>query len=396
VVDFRTTAEELLFDIAAAGRARKVMPDGRYSVVIDDLKPAIAQHFTPRNSWGFSVEVSFKDELPHALRIPFMNEQAGYLEDQRLVYRDGFDVFNATKVEKLELRGITDPALIWKHGRYHFAQAELRPDGYSFFADIEHLLCNVGDRVELSQDVISAGLGRGRIKAVLDDGASPPNAVAIELDDQVEMAAGTSYGVRVRKADGTSLVKTIETVAGVQTVLTFSAPFPLAEAPEPDDLFLFGEAGRESVGLLIVGIERAQDLSAKIRCVDYAPEVQEADAGPAPPFQSSVVSPALLPKPEIIGVRSDDTAMYQGPDGSWTGRIVATVEIPSDLDPLVIGIEGQYRLQGASGSWSRTAIQNLADNEVVLEPVEDKQTYELRLRYVRNTLRAGPWSDLVV
>jgi len=72
---------------------------------------------------------------PHAFRIKFKNEDNGYDDDERIVYDDGYTSENATLFESIEFPGITDPDLIWKFGRFHIAQARLRPEVYSLYMD---------------------------------------------------------------------------------------------------------------------------------------------------------------------------------------------------------------------------------------------------------------------
>jgi len=122
VIDFASSVRETLADIAAAGRAAPSIRDGKWGVVIDEPKPAPVQHFTPRNSWGFSAAKAFPD-LPHAFRVRFVNREADWRQDERIVYDDGFDASNASRFEGLDLPGITDATQVWKDARFHVAVA---------------------------------------------------------------------------------------------------------------------------------------------------------------------------------------------------------------------------------------------------------------------------------
>jgi len=185
VIDYRTSVEEILSEIAAAGRARPAMVDGKYGAVWDREQTVPVQHFSPRNSWGFSAKKHFLD-LPHAFRVRFPNAEKDWREDERIVYDDGYDETNATKFEQLELPGITDPDLAWKHGRYHIACARLRPEEYSFFCDVENLVCTRGDLIRVTHDVPMWGLGWARVKEVQDGGTY---VTGVTLDNKVTMEA---------------------------------------------------------------------------------------------------------------------------------------------------------------------------------------------------------------
>ncbi|NLS08408.1 hypothetical protein HGP14_35155, partial [Rhizobium sp. P32RR-XVIII] len=128
---------EMLTMIAAAGRAAVSLRDGRWGVVWDVEDSPIVQHFTPRNSWGFSSNRGYAD-LPHGFRVSFINRDNGYLNDERVVYDDGYTAANATKFEGLDFPGVTDKDLVWKHGRYHIAQNRLQREVYTLSTDFEH------------------------------------------------------------------------------------------------------------------------------------------------------------------------------------------------------------------------------------------------------------------
>ena len=273
VIDFDISARELLQDIASAGRAGPVNVDGKWSVAVEEPKPVPVQHFTPRNSFGFTGRKVFRS-LPHGLRMRFPNREKGYRQDERIVYRDGFDASNATEFEGLEQFGITDPRQIWIRGREQVATAVLRPELYSLSTDIEFLVCQRGDPIRVTHDVILVGLATGRVKAVQDDGMG--NATGVTADEVLVMELGKSYVLRFRKSDGSSLLQAITTATGGVTAVTFTAPIPLATAPADDDLFMFGETGKESIEAIVTGIRPRADLTAEITFVDAAPEIGEA------------------------------------------------------------------------------------------------------------------------
>ena len=243
VIDFQSSVLETLADIAAAGRASPAVRDGKWGVVIDEPQSVPVQHFTPRNSSGFSGEKAFP-EMPHAFRVRFVNRDKNWLQDEMLVYDDGFDATNATKFEGLELPGITDPDQVWKDARFHIAVARLRPEVFSFDTDIEHLVCTRGDLIRFTHDVPLFGLAAGRVQSVAVDGMG--DATQVTLDGLVSMAAGKSYSLRYRKADGSTQVHALDTAVGESATLTFTTPVPAADIPATGDLAMFGETGQET------------------------------------------------------------------------------------------------------------------------------------------------------
>lgn len=278
VIDFAASTRELLQDVAAAGGAGVARPGGKWSVTIDEEKPVV-QHFTPRNSWGFSASKVFAD-LPHALRCRFPNRDLDWRQDERIVYRDGYNATNATEYEGFEQFGITDPDHIWVRARESIASGVLRPERYSIKTDPAWLVAQQGSAIRVQHDVILVGLASGRIKSVTDDGAG--DATGFVVDEVLEMEEGKSYVLRVQHVedDGsvTSTVYPIDTEAGGITDPTLTTTIALADAPEVDDLFLFGESGLDSIEGVVLAIRPRDDLSAEIVFVDAAPEIAEAAA----------------------------------------------------------------------------------------------------------------------
>lgn len=146
--------------------------------------------FTPRNSWNYRGEMTHA-ATPHAYRVGFVNASRNWATEEVVVYDDGYDETNATRVDRVEWPGITDRTRAWKEGRFHLAQQRLRREVHTIEADFEHLVCERGDLVALQHDAIAVGLGSMRIAGRTDNGVT---ASAVTLDSAATMVAGKSYG----------------------------------------------------------------------------------------------------------------------------------------------------------------------------------------------------------
>ncbi|MCA9344985.1 hypothetical protein KC946_04070, partial [Candidatus Saccharibacteria bacterium] len=220
VVDVEISIEDLAREVCAAGRASPTILDGKFSIVIDTYKPLITQVVTPHNSWGYSVQKIFS-EIPHAFKVQFINEAAGYIQDEIIVYDDGYDGNNATNFSRLELPGITNSSAAYKHARQHLATLRLRPELHTFNMDFESMVMTRGDRIKFNHDVILVGLGSGYIKSVNQSAGS---IISIVLENEVEMETDKDYVVSVRKSDGNMTMQLVNTIVGTTSTLTFRTP----------------------------------------------------------------------------------------------------------------------------------------------------------------------------
>jgi hypothetical protein len=399
VVDYETTPFELLKKICAAGKASFGMKDMKFSVVEDIEQTTPLAHITPNNSWGFTATRTFVD-LPHCLRVRFKSEDLdGYAEDEIFVYDDGYTSANATKFETLTLEGIVDPDIAWKVGRYHIAQAKLRPWTYKTNQDVEHIIATRGDFVRSQHDCILNGLGSARIKTVTLNGSD--EATAITFDNAVTMAAGTTYGVQIRKATGVEVTSTVVTSAGEKTSLTFSSPIAAASAPAVGDLFLFGVSGSESLDCIIKSIRPMGDLTAEITLVDAAPDIHDADTGDIPDYDPGITLPPKVnrvtpPAPSIVSLATQyalDTS--HGPAGRLEVVLYFKVPQPTLTQPPVYYFQAEYTYAPEDGTeiqgpWRRIA--NIpADQRAAFFPADLGTIYDFRIRSVSAQGGVSAW-----
>jgi len=389
VIDTQSTVSEVLHQIAAAGRASPAFVDGKYTVIIDKPQSTPVQHFTPRNSWGFQGKKEFV-KLPHALRVIFANRWQFWKVDERIVYDDGYNEENATLYERLEFPGVTDPDQAYNLARYHLAVAKLRPERYSFYADVENLVATRGDLIRVTHDVPLWGVAVGRIKLRAESGG---NVTAVTMDSVMTMVEGKSYAIRFRHSDGTSSVHAVNLDVGEQYTLTFTTPIPISSAPDVGDLGLFGESSSESVQLLIHSIEPGPNLTAKITCVDYSPNVYSATTLPIGEHESQITSPytdsGKTGVPAIYQIRSDESVLYRGADGSLQPRIVISLRSASGYRAEIRWTEVHYRVHATSENW-RVGYFSGYQSELSLYDVEQGIEYDIRVRYV---LRSGELTE---
>lgn len=385
VIDYRTSVRELLQDIGSAGRATPRLMDDKWGVIIDKERTTIVQHFTPRNTRNFSHRIILP-EIPEGFRIRFLNKNAGYREDERIVYDDGFDASNATKFEVLELPGQTDPANVYKLGRYYLAGLRLRPEMFTFETDIQHIVCTRGDLIRFNHDVVQIGQGFGRIKSIASN--------VLTLDDEVTMEAGNSYSIRVRQADGTSNLQAVTLSVGTTKTITVASASGLAAG----DLYEFGITGQESVELLISNIENGDDLSATLTCVPYSSAIYNA-ANTIPDYETVISTPVSAsfngpPAPSITNVISDEAALQRNTSGSLDPAIIVYFQ-PGNSAPSNDGTitrtteyQARFRESGTSGRFTYSPKVSSDARSIILRPVDQGIAYDIEVQAI------GPFGEV--
>lgn len=385
VIDFRTTVKQLRQDVLAAGRATYHLRDMLFSVLFETVQEVGVAAITPRNSSGFTWSKRFL-EIPHALRIRYVDEQSDYRQNERIIYADGYDKTNASIFEDGEAGlGVTHPTQVFKMKKRELAEAILRADDYGVKMDFEHLQFGRGDRVDVQHDTVLFAISSARILEGTVNDASL--IISLYFDEPVILEAGKIYGVRIWKASGGSCVGRADVAAAEirTTTLTFATPIPDSIGVAVGDLFTFGLFGQEAVACVVKAVRPGPDYTATISLVDYAPAIMTADQIPIPPYEGHVTHPMeerrLLGAPIIERVQSDEAVLVRQLDGALQSRILITVSFQSGFRIPVDRLEAQFREFTSEAPWIQLgASVDGTTAEISLTPVTDGETYDFRLR----------------
>lgn len=415
VADTETLTWKRMVQIAAAGRGAVTFDnDGLISVIIDKAGKTPVQMFTPRNSWGFSVERTYQ-KYPHALRASFRNAAQDYEESNGYVYADGYSASNATNIVEWEAEGKTNWNEVWKFGRYYLANMRLRPETVTLSTDWEWRMCRRGDLVLVAHDVLTNTFGVARIVALVYDvdgeelvvsreEAKPEGLVpvGVVLDDSVIFSepAPARYGIAVRMATGR--VNTFEVLAlyGQESArLRFRYTITAAQVPPLGALAsvaLFGSSNETELGqYLVAGITPGENMSADLTLIPYAPEIEDADSGAIPAWTAPVRLPGIprrddLPVPVVKEVRSDESVIIRSGD-SLISRIAMWYGLPSSPDASLGEVQVQMQATDDFGNVF-TAMAPLTDPYVAVQGVEDGRVYKVALRLVSSRGVTSAWT----
>lgn len=331
VHDAEGSVWDALADIAAAGRAAPQDLGDRWSVVVDRPQTTVIQHITPRNSWDYSEEIDYA-RLPDAFRVSFLSETAGYAQAERIVPRPGL-VGEIGVTEEIAMPGVTDPAQIWQEARKRWYELLYRRSQTKRTMDIEAMVVRRGDLVMQSHELIGAAQTAGRVKAIAGR--------VVTLDTIVSMAPGRSYAVRFRRADGSTLLRSIIAAPGDTSALRLVGD-PTGVAP--GDLAQFGDTIRgEAIPSIVSRIETGDNWTATLTLVDAAPQITDLAATDAPPDWDGRVGDVptdALPAPAVPAI----AGLHSG--GVGAGLTDITVLLAPGAGAAVASYAVDHRLVG--------------------------------------------------
>lgn len=389
LIDSGVSVWERLTDIAATANAAPIMPNGIYSVVVDEAKPTVVQHFTARNMTDVRGEKSLVSR-PHAVRIRWPDENARGQWSERIIYRTGYDATTASRFEVLDLPYTTSARIAVLRARRLLWQAQLRPEVYTGTVDWEHLVCTPGDRVRVAHPTMLWAVGSARVRSLATSGS---NTTGVVLDAPLPMDGAESYTMYFRLADGTDATIAVNTVAGEQTSFTFTTPVATATGPQVGDLATLGEP----VDLLVRSIEPQDNYAATVTFIDYAPAIFDADGGAIDAWDPQITLPPVVNRatpspPAIESVDSGEGVLVRASDGTFTSRIVVSFTV----DQLATGVaaelvQARYRETGSVEDWQWVTVGNPTGGVVSLAPVEDEATYTIELRSVSPVGGTSEW-----
>ena len=308
----------------------------------------------------------------------------------------------ATEFMDLSLWGVADADQAWRDARYHIASHRLRPEVFTITADVEHIVCNRGDLIRVSHDVIGVGYGGARIKAVTNAGGA---FVSATIDEEFYFDPTKNYAARLRADDGSELLVNVANQGETsdQLVAESATSYGANAAPAVGDHLLFGERETESLLCIVQRVSPRNDLTAVLELIEYNAAVYEH--GVIPEYTSNITlqnSPNLLEPvtPEIVGEPiSDETAASYMAAGSPEPQILVNVVTPQNAEGTfapTTHFHAQFRLKidgaAASGFLNLPRIEAEGDTRIIVRPVDEGSTYDIRVRAISDpAASASSW-----
>lgn len=347
----------------AVGRG-KVIPAGTRFTCVSDYQSSPVQLFTVANiKYGsFTEEFQGVEARANSIELSFINKDKDYERDVIPVYGDTYDESNSlTNPAQIELMGCTSLEQAYRHGKHYLRcnKYEIRTVTFEAFTDA--IACTVGDIILVQHDVPEWGEG-GRVVAV--------NGQTITLDKEVTTQPGKQYQLLVRN-NATDAVSTynVVNVSGLNVIVQETIPI------QKDCIYAFGEISKAAKPFRVLAItEGHSEMTRKIQCMEYYPELYAADDGHIPTINYANRSASDI---QDIGLVSD----VYGANGIMYSRIAVSWQLPRD--GKVTNVVVNYR-NTKSDTWTYVGNFPSSANGATITDILLGANYEVRVQAIND------------
>lgn len=347
----------------AVGRG-KVIPAGTRFTCVSDYQSSPVQLFTVANiKYGsFTEEFQGVEARANSIELSFINKDKDYERDVIPVYGDTYDESNSlTNPAQIELMGCTSLEQAYRHGKHYLRcnKYEIRTVTFEAFTDA--IACTVGDIILVQHDVPEWGEG-GRVVAV--------NGQTITLDKEVVTQPGKQYQLLVR-SNTTDAVSTynVVNVSGSNVIVSETIPV------QKDCIYAFGEISKAAKPFRVLAItEGHSEMTRKIQCMEYYPELYAADDGHIPTINYANHSASDI---QDIGLVSD----VYGANGIMYSRIAVSWQLPRD--GKVTNVVVNYR-NTKSDTWTYVGNFPSSANGTTITDILLGANYEVRVQAIND------------
>lgn len=347
----------------AVGRG-KVIPAGTRFTCVSDYQSSPVQLFTVANiKYGsFTEEFQGVEARANSIELSFINKDKDYERDVIPVYGDTYDESNSlTNPAQIELMGCTSLEQAYRHGKHYLRcnKYEIRTVTFEAFTDA--IACTVGDIILVQHDVPEWGEG-GRVVAV--------NGQTITLDKEVTTQTGKQYQLLIRN-NTTDAVTTynVVNVSGANVIVQENIPV------QKDCIYAFGEISKAAKPFRVLAItEGHSEMTRKIQCMEYYPELYAADDGHIPTINYANHSASDI---QDIGLVSD----VYGANGIMYSRIAVSWQLPRD--GKVTNVVVNFR-NTKSDTWAYVGNFPSSANGTMISDVLLGANYEVRVQAIND------------
>lgn len=375
-IDFTiANIHDFLGDIALAGFAATCRRKNKRSVVIDPVEGGspVRLFVNGVNCWDCNTKDIPAEDI-HGVRINIADEDEDYTVKERVIYNDGYNVMNASRIDDRTFIGLTNKDQAFMLGRMAIAESVLRREVHEIVTNIQGISCEVGSIVGLANDDLAVGTGRGRVSAVLLNDAQ--TIVGVELSDPVEMIDGKSYGL-VYSVNGITNTVAVINEPGITSTLIFASQPAFKRSPEPDCVYSFGEIEREYIPLVVRDVNPNDDGNIRLTLVALPPTIEQLKKD-LPEWESYATLPSRLPQPVVTSIKSSAREMIRTAQGDLVTQVIIRLA-PVDVQGLQVVTS--FKPSGTTEDYTIAQASNIGGGVIAVLGLEDGVTYDFKVHY---------------
>lgn len=274
-IDVSTSLRKILNNIGLLGRGNTVQMGSEFTCFVDKLETLPAQSFIFNigniNSKSLSLEYLDMTSRANAVDITFWDKENHYKQRTIELHAQDFDSETAeVKKTQLSLPGCTSFEEAKAHGYFALNNNRLLTCTATFASDIDAIGCLPWDVVEVQHDVTLWGEGGRVITATTN---------TVKLDKALTLNPDTTYTLKIQSsADDGVAEYTLATVLKETTSDTIVILSTFDPLPAQYDKWVVTEIGSSTKYFRMITTTRLDDLTRKIVCVEYNPDVYD-DSG---------------------------------------------------------------------------------------------------------------------
>ena len=373
-----------LQNIAYVGRATFSFYEGKFGVVEKIERTVPRQIFTNKNSANFQSKRVYP-EVVDGIKFQFESADVDYEQDEG-VFLDPAKEADTTKLRgrytTMDVWGVDNFDQAYRLSRFDYYETFLQRELYTLDVDIEVLSSRRGDLVRVQSDIISVGVGAGRIKSI--------SGSVVTLDEQNNADTITSGGLQFRTNTGTVITTTADYLGNGQWDCD-----EVDSAINVGDLVVYGESGQETLDCIIRSIVYNEEFGATLTLVNSANEVFGYDGNPIPTYNPKLTLPVDTTKPPtpIIGATADRgviSVIVGTPNQTLAKSYTSLIQVRQ----YPIGRDADDYFATPNAGWSFVA---QADNSQTSFSIENQQRgfqYQVRAQFRSSGGVASSWSNI--
>ncbi len=332
-----------LEEIESCGRGKVLMAGTKFSCICDAPSDPV-QMFGMGNIYmdTFQEEFLGLDDRANAIEVTFNNATKNYERDSFTAYSDSYDTSDEVEnPTQITMNGKTSYEEAYREAKYQLRLNEYLIRTCSFEADVDAIACQVGDVILLSHDVPQWGYS-GRLIDATD--------MTLTLGREVELIAGTTYGVYVHLNDDSLVYRQIQAVGENTTTNVLTVTTAFESVPETANLFMFGEMNKEAKPFRVASITRSQELRRKLACLEYNEAVyNEVENIPEIEYSSLANTISGLTVKDATDATGCNLDISWRPSHNYNGAVVlvdnvqaATVDVNTTAVKVAVSIPQTY------------------------------------------------------